>query len=71
MDTITDSDRRRVGKKIAQHHSHACEGVVNTFDIRLTDKDRFAAEYLGEWYRADSISELKELLDAEVKKQGP
>lgn len=70
-DVITDSDRRRKGKKIGQHHSNACPGVVNTFDIRLTAKDRFAAEYLGEWYEATTIPELKTMLDEQVKKQGP
>lgn len=73
MARITDNERdaRRKGKKIAQHHSDACEGVINTFDIRLTDKDRFTAEYLGEWYEAETIPALKVLLDDEVRKLGP
>lgn len=69
--TETEREARRKGKKISVYYSDACPGSINTFDIRLTDKDRFTAEYLGEWYEAATIPELKELLDAEVKQLGP
>lgn len=73
MARISDSERsaRQKGKKIAVHRSTACEGVVNMLDIRLTDNDRFTAEFLGTWYEAETIVELKKALDDEVKKQGP
>lgn len=73
MARISDTERaaRQKGKKFAQHRSTACEGVVNVFDIRLTDKDRVTAEFLGTWYEEETIAALKLVLDAEVRKQGP